>query len=248
MKELTLVSCSYNTPEITTTMLKSFYHNHKSLISKIHLVLMENSTNEETTAILDSYKVPYIRRKGSTHSIAVDEALKTVKTKYALLVDTDVVFHKPISLAYNIFKEQTCVSMGKLCGSRGGYNLIPRIHPWFNLINIEEINRCNISFHDQKRIDDSNSGSFFGNIPLNFDKTGRYYDVGSTFLEDILINNLKVVDINAENNIFTHYEGMSWYKNVEHQFFQGKYDSNYKRFMIEYNRYKGVNIKNRFMI
>ena len=141
-------------------------------------------------------------------------ALKKVKTRYALLTDTDVIYHKTINTVFNIFKTGKYASMGRLGESRGGYRLMPRIYPWFQFIDIEQINSKGISFHDQRRIESTKSTEFFQNIPVKVNEGGIYYDVGSTFLQDLLSNGLTVAAVNYEDNIFTHYEGMSWQKNV----------------------------------
>jgi len=240
MKDLTLVVCSYNTPQILELMLKSYVSNHKE--DKYNIIIMENSTNEETVELLTKYNIPFHRRPGSTHSIAVDEALKMVKTKYALLVDSDIVFNKDISPIYNWFKKNDYVALGEVCGDRGGYSLFPRIFPWFCMLDMETINGKGISFHDQVRIDKTNSGKFFGNVPLMFDRSGKYYDVGSTFLEDILKNGLKVGNSKFDTEYFTHYEGMSWHKVTNHPWFLDVYKSKESGIKEAVEKYNNVEV------
>lgn len=246
MKELTLVTCSYNTPEVTMGLLKSFYYHHKNISNKFNIVLMENSTNENTVKLLEENNIPFKRLPSCTHSNGVDQALKWIKTKYALLLDTDVIFHKPITTVYNTFKTQGYATLGNIMGSRGGYNLMPRVFPWFQIIDMDQINKFGIHYHDQTRIDMTKSNGFFGNIPLQKNEGLVYYDVGSSFLEDIIKHGLSVYDINLENNLFTHYEGMSWQYNVP-----GAYSEiskqRYERFYKDIMKYKSVNIKNRFI-
>lgn len=246
MKELTLVTCSYNTPEVTIGLLKTFYYHHKNVLSKFNIVLMENSTNDDTTQLLKENNVPFYRRPGLNHSVGVNEALLNVKTRYALLVDTDIIFHKSIVPIYNIFKINGYATLGKIMGSRGGYNLVPRVFPWFQLIDMKQINDNGISFHSQERIDRTGSNGFFGNIPLQRNEGRLYYDVGSSFLEDIINKGLTVHNVDLENNLFTHYEGMSWQKNVP-----GGYaelgNQRYALFFKDAMRYNNVNIKNRFV-
>jgi len=246
MKELTLVTCSYNTPEVTMGLLKSFYYHHKNISNKFNIVLMENSTNEDTVKLLEENNIPFHRRHNCTHSIGVDEALTKVKTKYALLLDTDVIFHKPITMIYNVFKTQKVASLGKVMGSRGGYNLVPRVFPWFNMIDIEQINKYGIRFHNQERIDNSGSNGFFGNLPIQQNEGRLYYDVGSSFLEDILEKELLVHDVDFENNLFTHYEGMSWRMYVSDAYRQFA-KSIYEKYVADSSRFTSTKIKGRYV-
>jgi hypothetical protein len=207
----TLVTCSYNTPDVTLKMLTSFLKYHPKVK---HIYISENSTNLETSTLLDKYKIPYISRPGSTHTDAVDITLPQIHTKYALLVDTDIIFHRNVEPLYHIMRKHNVAVMGELCGSRGGYNLYTRIHPWFMWIDIEQINRHGIRFKDLKRIESTGSEKFYGNNPLMLENDGRTkYDVGATFYEDIKLAGLNIYAYKADPKYFTHYEGMSWHKN-----------------------------------
>jgi len=246
LEELTLVTCSYNTPEFTSTMLKSFVHHH-NFEERFNLIMMENSTNEKTKNFLKDKNITFDCLPKRTHSISVNDALKKVKTKYALLVDTDIIFQKSIVDIYDEFKKSNVAIMGEVCGDRGGYKLFPRVFPWFCFINIEKINQHNISFHDQMRIDSTNSGKFFGNIPLNFDQSGHYYDVGSTFLEDINKFELGVIDAKFDPEYFHHFEGMSWHKDTNHPWFLDVYNKKMLSFRRVYDFYLKVSIKDKFV-
>ena len=182
MDDLTLITCSYNTPDITLTMLKSWVavHNHKQ-----HLLLVDNSTNTDTQLLLKESNTPFIVNTGAYHGDGVNKALSLCKTEDALLVDTDIIFHK-------------------LEGDRGGKKIFKRVNPWHCFINVKHIRKYGISFFDIKKMKDSF-------------KTDTLYDVGSTFLEDIKKAKLKIGDVDLSNTYYTHFEGMSWYKN--------KYDS-----------------------
>jgi hypothetical protein len=207
---VTLVTCSYNTPEVTLKMLASFSKYHPDCK---HVYISENSTNTKTTDLLDKYSIPYVCRPGSTHTDAVDEILPKVKTKYALLVDTDIIFYKNVEPIYQIMRRHNVAALGETCADRGGYHLHTRIHPWFMWIDIEQINRHGIRFKDQKRIIETGSEKFYGNNPLMLENDGRTkYDVGSTFYEDIKKAGLNIYSYKADPQYFKHYEGMSWHK------------------------------------
>lgn len=206
---LTLVTCSFETPKITYSMLQSFVANHGP--GPHDIVILENSRNNETSEILEKNKIIFSKNPGGTHSPSVEIALNKVKTKYALLLDTDVIFLKPIDDLFNLFKKNGLTLMGQLMESRGGYNLYPRISPHACFINIDNIRKHNIHFHDQEKIDRTGSNGFFGNIPIQKNNGGKYYDCGSSFFEDIQNTGLKIGKINSmlENTIY-HAESGSW--------------------------------------
>ena len=135
MNNLTLIAASYNTPEITECMLKTFtnlYPNTKILIS-------ENSSNDETEIILKDNNIPYIRNKNGLHSPSVDLLLDSVTTDYALLVDTDVLFLKDMNHIFKIFVDSDITLMGEIVGDRGGKKLHKRVNPWHCFINVKKI-------------------------------------------------------------------------------------------------------------
>ena len=191
MKNLTLISASYNTPEITECMLKTFtnlYVNTKILIS-------ENSSDDKTENILKHNNIPYIRNKNGLHSPSVDLLLNSVTTDYALLVDTDVLFLKDISNIFEKYVDSGITLMGEIVGDRGGKKLHKRVNPWHCFINVKQIKENNIKFHDDKRLKSRNE---------------IRYDVGASFFEDIRNLKLKIADFNGENIYYRHFEGMSW--------------------------------------
>jgi GTP:adenosylcobinamide-phosphate guanylyltransferase len=83
-------------------MLKSWMHVHNRTQ---RVIIVDNSTNDETKNLLDEHKVPYITRPGMSHGNGVNEALRLCKTKYALLVDTDVIFTQDHSSIFKQFKK-----------------------------------------------------------------------------------------------------------------------------------------------
>jgi len=197
MDELTLITCSYNTPDITLTMLKSWMSIHNCTQ---RLVLIDNSTDTKTKDLLYTHKVPYKCSPGNTHGQGVNEALSMCKTKYALLVDTDVIFIKDHRLLLEMFKNMGLAVMGKIEGDRGGKRIYNRVNPWHCFIDVEKIKQHNIQFFHEERM----KASF---------ETTKIYDIGSTFFEDVRAAELKIGNVDLENNYFIHFEGMSWYKN-----------------------------------
>lgn len=102
MENLTLITASFETPKITETMLNSFKYHHGQLPN---LVIIENSRDDDTRNILDSYGIEYYKNIGGYHAPSIDIAFSLCKTDYALVVDTDIIFNKNILSIYNEFKE-----------------------------------------------------------------------------------------------------------------------------------------------
>ena len=243
--DFTLITCSYNTPMITETMLKSWLFKHP--VEKTNIILMENSTNNETEQMLIYNNIPFYRRPKTTHSLGVNEALKLCKTKYALLVDTDVIFNKNIFPLLDKFISSGYTLLGERCGNRGQYKLFPRIHPWFCFINIDDLNKHNISFHDQDRIDRTNSNQFYGNVPIAIDNENTKYDVGATMFEDVYRAGLKIGNAKFNDEWFTHYEGLSWYHNVGDPFLTSIRDGRISKYDGLVKSYTGINLRGRFI-
>lgn len=247
MEDLTLITCSYNTPDITLTMLKSWTYVHNRVQQ---LVICDNSTNNDTKSLLYNYQIPYVSRPGMSHGDGVNEALQLCKTKYALLVDTDVIFLKDHSTIFQQFKDMDLAVMGKVEGDRGGKSIYNRVNPWHCFINVEKIKQHNITFFDEARMKDSFN-------------TNKIYDIGSTFLEDIRAYNLKIGNVNLEHIYYNHLEGMSWYKNKfdntkedtgidfggthNNPAFVNAYDQKYRAFQNIKQQYKDVKISNTFI-
>jgi len=192
MDNITLATCSYNTPDVTITMLRSFFKHHEST----NVLVCENSSNEDTVKILTENKVSFIRNKGGLHAPSVDLLIENCKTDYMLLVDTDVIFLKNHEDIFEQFKSANLTLLGEICGDRGGKRLHKRVHPWHCFINVKNVKENKIKFYDYER-QIKRDGS-----PI--------YDVGASFFEDIKNANLKIAHVKLENIYYTHYEGMSW--------------------------------------
>lgn len=192
MKDLTLLSASYNTPGVTKTMLQSFFFHHPY---QVKVLISENSTNDSTVKILKENNVNFLRNKKMLHGPAVNLLLENCKTEYALLVDTDIIFLKNHQDIFEQFKENNLTLLGEICGDRGGKKLHKRVHPWHCFINVKNIKKNKIKFYDKER------QSVVHDVG---------YDIGSMFFEDIHKNKLKIGDVNLNNDYYRHYEGMSW--------------------------------------
>jgi glycosyltransferase involved in cell wall biosynthesis len=200
MNTLSVLVCSYNTPFVLETCLKSWKKYHPN--STVEWLISENSTNNETTQLLNNYSIPCFRNHGMSHAMGVDFLIKQCKTDYALLIDSDVIFHKNIESLWNKIKDIDFVIAGERCGDRGGKLLYPRIHPWFCFLNVKIIKGRGFELGDD---DFLNKGKSPGD---------RLYDVGSKIYDDVIKAGLNIIDMEKDmDSYYYHYEGMSWRKN-----------------------------------
>lgn len=191
MDDITLISCSYNTPDVTLTMLRSFFRHHAST----PVIIADNSTDDVTRRELERYKVPHVVNPGGLHIKSVDMLIAGVRTRYALLVDTDVIFLKNHITILDQVKTGKLTLAGDICGDRGGKRIHHRAHPWHCFIDVEAIKSNGITFYNEVK---------------QLGKSVKIYDVGCTFFEDIKQKKLQIGDIKLEGDYFKHYEGMSW--------------------------------------
>lgn len=191
MNNLTLISCSYNTPKITENMLKTFLSIHPNT----EVLICENSTDDVTEQILKDANVPYIRNKGGLHGPSVDLLLDQVKTDNVLLVDTDVIFLKDHVPIYQQFLDMDLALMGEIVGDRGGKRLHKRVHPWHCFMSAKKIKQNAFKFYDEKRMRSRDQVR---------------YDVGSSLFEDVKKKKLRIGQFLGNESYYKHYEGMSW--------------------------------------
>jgi hypothetical protein len=74
-----------------------------------------------TRDLLREQDIPFIANPGGTHSPSVDIGLDAVSTRYALLVDTDVLFLRSLVPLYRTFCFGGFTLMGEVQGSREGF-------------------------------------------------------------------------------------------------------------------------------
>jgi len=244
-KDLTMIVCSYNTPFVTLTMLKSFINCHGK--GPHNIIIMENSTDDATEQLLNENYIPYIRNNGLTHSLAVDKALRKCHTKYALLADTDILFKVNIEKLITTMKQHKFALLGSVSANRGGYNLKPRVDPWFCLIDVEQIQQHGICFHNQRLIDQTLSQGFYNNIPYQQNDPSKiFYDVGSTFYEEVSQKGLKVANAKGIDKYFTHFEGMSWRRETKNPLYVKMADDVTLQHTNESKDIQDIDVKNQY--
>ncbi len=209
MNDLTIVSCFYNTPELLLPFFQSFFKHNKE---KPNFLISDNSLDDQTQNLLEKYNIPYIRNKGLTHHESVDLLLSQVKTRYVLLVDSDILFKSSITKLYEKFKSSEAVLGGELQGSRGGFDLYDRIVPWFCFIDNKVIQEEHFKFFIPAKHDFHTEWNEPNRIALRPGK--KNYDVGAEFYEQVIKTGyfVYILKENQTSNYYTHFEGMTWRK------------------------------------
>ena len=240
-ENLTLITCSHNTPEVTMNLLRSFAMHHKSY--PYNLLISENSTDEKTCELLDAQEIKYFRNPGMMHADGMNFLFKRCKTKHALLLDTDIIFLKNLEEAYDEFVEENFALCGEYNDAqRGGKLLYPRIAPWFCFVDMEKLKANNIEFEDMELFESNNRDP----------KKLRKYDVACTMYEKVMRARLKFGPLATTHGLFKHYEGMSWrtfwYENGKHTnkivYEWGK--SVQKQYDLETKKFLNVSVKGFF--
>ena len=194
--DLTLITCNYNTPTQIVKLLQSVKETSSQLPK---VIVMNTSTNQDSDKILLDNDIPYYNFRGGSHGESVNLAFKKVKTKYVLLVDSDVIFLKDFLPVFEKFKSSNLTLMGKVVGNVAGKNLYERVEPWYCFMNFEKLKNNKIDFFDRERVKESKKDNI------------KVYDIGSTMFEDVQNSDLLIGDVDLENRYFKHYGGMSWH-------------------------------------
>lgn len=195
---LSILTCNYNTTQQVPYLLKSMV---KECAELPKLVVMDTSDDIwNNLGFLPNDSIPHYNFRGGIHGEAVNLGFKKVKTRYVLLVDSDVIFLQDFKKPFEKFKETGAALMGKVVGDVAGKSLYPRVEPWYCFIDLDQLKAHKIEFFDRERMKKSKSES-------------RVYDVGSTMFEDITNAGLTIADVSLEGKYFKHYGGMSWHVN-----------------------------------
>ena len=252
--DLTIITCSYNTPTVTECMLKSYVKYHEG---RHRIIIVENSSpGDKTRDILKKNNVPYVDGHdvlppapeehgwGWSHHKGVDWAIRRCPTRYCLLVDTDIIFQQNLQKMYDHFiSDEDAVALGPhterrrpfkydenfVCVNPEQKYILPRIHPCFTLLDA--------NFFKEHEDITYNGSPETGPIEM-IDKLGHEdsYDVGSYVL--LRIRELGKTTINIRHDkYFQHGEGLSW---------AGKTDMLEYYEKVIYNRLSDIDITDRF--
>lgn len=196
MSDLSIVVCNHDTPDLIKNLVTSIKN---VSITVPEILVIETGDSKKKLGWEDMIQggVSYHRYYNQSHGNGVNRSFDLVRTRYMLLVDSDVLLLDDIEKPFNLFKDGGFTLMGEVVGDRGGKSLYPRVNPWFCFMDLEQLKKHGIKFYDKERTDKSK-------------KSGRVYDIGSTMFEDVVNADLMVANVKLENKYFKHYEGMSW--------------------------------------
>jgi hypothetical protein len=241
--DVSLLCCSYNQRTILHRMLQSFVYHHPGV--RFRALIVENSVDDDVSDFLRRHDVPYWRNDtgDARHSPSVDLGLGRIRTKYALLCDTDIVIRRSIGRLLRMLMDNGVDVAGVLQGDRGGYVLHHRISPHFCLVNLESVTRNGIAFHDQERVERTGSNGFFDHVPLQRSDGRPHYDCGGTFYEDCVNKHLRIAPINGLDRYVFHAESLSWAERANHELWTRRR----AMFMHASAPYRDVDIRGRFV-
>jgi glycosyltransferase involved in cell wall biosynthesis len=160
------VTVGWNQRPCLELLLKSYVQHHW-IGNPLKLLLFDNGSEDGSKEWLMSNDIPFINSNENIgHENAINKIYNQIKTKYVLLVDSDVQF-KEYVFDYIDHMDNIIVSAGELIDKNfiNDVKIKDRISPWFTLFNYQRVKEAGIK-----------------TFRTNEDWT---YDVGSEFYERI---------------------------------------------------------------
>ena len=166
-KDITLVTVNWNQKPSLELLLKSYVQHHYAGES-LKLMLVDNGSGDGSKEWLLENQIPFFNFADNIgHEQAINAIYEEIKTKYVLLVDSDVQF-KDFVWDYIDCLSEGCVSAGELIDKNfiNETKIKDRVSPWFTLFDYHKVRDAGIK-----------------TFRTNQDWT---YDVGSEFYENIV--------------------------------------------------------------
>lgn len=199
LKDISVVTCNYNTPEFTRRMAESlFYH----LNQRITMIIMDNGKDHPLNfSDYHTYNVynntchsitPDHRQGSHDHCHAVDYAIKNlVSTKWVVISDNDVVY-KPTVKGFLENLDESVDCYGEI-----GWDHTPpdRIFPYFCVINRDKFIADNMDYYDPDRLLKYHMDGMYIQQEYNF------MDTGYSFYEDAKAKNWLIREIKMDDYI-----------------------------------------------
>ncbi len=202
MKDVTLITVNWNQREALELLLKSYIAEHYTG-EKLNLQIWDNGSTDDSRQWLNDLGIDYsFSTENIGHENGINELYKNVKTKYALLADTDIRFTSPVNSYLNEIKGDR-VAAGEMVGELNAAwgQVKPRLGAWFIMFDIQKCKDYGINIFRDPSVTDWS------------------YDVGSWFFEKILMEGMYYYDIPRKTDHFDpiavydkfiHYGGISW--------------------------------------
>lgn len=166
--DVTLVAVNWNQRPCIEMLLKSYVKYHW-IGNPLKLILFDNDSEDGSKEWLVENGIPFISsHENIGHENAVNRIYDQVKTKYMLLVDSDVQFMDYV-FDYIDRLDNIIVSAGELIDKNfiNEIKIRDRISPWFTLFNYHRVKEAGINLFRRATCEDWT------------------YDVGSDFYERI---------------------------------------------------------------
>jgi glycosyltransferase involved in cell wall biosynthesis len=154
MEDVTLISVNWNQKEAMELLLKSYVKNHYEG-EKLKLILVDNGSTDGSWEWLKENKIPCVRLSENIgHERAINFVYDEIKTKYALLTDTDVEFLDNVH-NYIYYFNDSCKAAGELItGDNLGSPVKQRIGAWFFLWDIQAMKEKGVNIFRDESVTD----------------------------------------------------------------------------------------------
>ncbi len=240
MKDVTLLTISWNQKDATELMLRSYMAEHYKG-EPLNLEIFDNGSTDGTRQMLHDYGIDYsFATENLGHESGINAIYNKVKTKYCLLADTDIRFTSSIE-PYLEYLKDNCIAVGEQVGELNAAwgTIKPRLGAWMILFDIEKCKEAGINIFRDPAVTDWS------------------YDVGSWWFEKIFQAGFTYHNIQRKTDHFdpiavydkfVHYGGISW--NLERPDHANRIrEITEKRELIKktLEQYSYIDIKDRFI-
>jgi hypothetical protein len=205
--DLTIFTCNYNTDILVTMLIKSLYKNmpfydgkilifNNSNVNSLNINTSSVTTINNTTQsilnfdnIFSQYKIhsEWINHPhkfvSARHCCTIDYVIKNlIKTKYMLLIDSDILFKKSFLPLYQKLQNYNTIGMVETNSIVKPH----RIYPYFCFIDVDFVKNHNVNYFDPYRM------RTLTTIP---------YDTGASFYIDMNKEKHKFLNIILDNYV-----------------------------------------------
>lgn len=236
--DLTLMLVNWQTLPCVQLALKTYYLHHKNG-SPLHIAMADNGSTDGSKEWLRENNIPFLDSPDNIgHEQMINHLYPDIKTKYCLLIDTDVIFH---SNCYNYlyYLSDSVIAAGDLIrGDNLGSEIKPRLGAWWIIFDIDACRTIGIT-----KFRDTEDWS---------------YDCGSHFYERIWMNNKSVhiiprlpghIDydiLGMKYGTHSHLGKMSW--NLNNHSDRTDEVNRRKAYVLEQlKNYEDIDLKNKFI-
>jgi len=167
MQDLTLIVINWNQKLALDLCLKTYVKHHYDN-SPLNIILVDNGSTDGSKTTITQNKIPFISlTENIGHEQAINLIYPLIKTKYALISDTDIEFLSNVYESHIPLMNDKVKLVGDyITGDQLNSPVKPRVGAWFYLFDIEAMKTAGV-----EKFRDTEDWS---------------YDVGSYMTEKIL--------------------------------------------------------------